>query len=159
MRETDLTTSDGLTLYQTIRRQSDGQYWTGSVFEAFNAAHWTSYAQALAKLVISAGTQANYHADFPALAAGTYLTDVFVQAGSSPAVTDGPPRWTGEIEWDGSAEIVLSRISAKTDGLQFDGNGFLKSAAQSLPNPSPAGYGATTTSETISASSESVRVG
>lgn len=162
-REIDLTTSDGLTLYAVIHRKRDGQYWTGTgtAFEARNNAHWATpgYCVALNKDVISAGVQANYSADFPALPADAYAVEIYTQAGGSPAPSDGVPRWEGSIEWDGTAEIRLARATAQTDKLQFDGSGFVKSSAQSLPSPAPSGYGATVTNDQISVDSESVRVG
>lgn len=103
MRETDITTLDGLTLYQTVRN-SLGQYWTGTVFENRNASNWSEYAESLTKSVISANVQANYSANFPSLPAGTYRVDVYVQSGGSPAITDGAPRWSGQVFWNGNTD-------------------------------------------------------
>jgi hypothetical protein len=109
-RETDIITADGLTLYQTIRRSSDGEYYNGASFEVFNAGHWTSYATALNKTVLSSGLLADYAANFPTLAAGQYQVEIYRQAGGSPALGDGPPRWVSIIAWNGAAEVTVQNV-------------------------------------------------
>ncbi len=110
-RETNINTVDGLALYQTIQRAADGFYWTGSVFEAYNASHWPIYAFALTKVVLVANVEAEYYANFPSVAAGLYRINVYAQVGGSPANTDGPPRYQGDLEWNGSAELNFVNLS------------------------------------------------
>jgi len=128
-RETNITTADGLTLYQTIEQQSTGQYWNGAAFEPFAAAHWHNYALSLTKTVLSANVQANYSLDFPAAiaTAGSYQVNVYIQCGSAAAPTDGPPQWAAQIDWTGTGES-----SAEPDNAS--GNGSVAITAESDPS-------------------------
>lgn len=99
--EIGLAWTPGATLYAIVRTAT-GRYALGTTPEAFDAAHWASYAIALAELATGSG---QYAGDFPALPAGIYAVDVYAQAGSSPAPSDGPPLATGQMQWGGTAEV------------------------------------------------------
>lgn len=80
--------TSGVTVYAVRHNKLNGQVWNGSAFEVYNAAHWTTYAIALAE---QAGS-GYYAATAPAGTAGFLVSDAFYQqAGGTPATSDGPP--------------------------------------------------------------------
>ena len=80
--------TSGVTVYAVRHNKLNGQVWNGSAFEVYNAAHWSTYAIALAE---QAGS-GYYTATAPAGTAGFLVSDAFYQqAGGSPATSDGPP--------------------------------------------------------------------
>lgn len=101
------TLPDGLTVYFTLVDLSTGKYYypVTPIFETYNASHWTSYALPTTKQVISAGGNANYYADMPAVAAGAYQIVMYYQVGGSAAATD-TAEWSTVIQWDGAKEVA-----------------------------------------------------
>lgn len=80
--------TSGVTVYAIRRNKLNGQVWNGGAFEAYNAAHWTSYAITLAEQASSG----YYFVAAPAGTAGFLVSDSFYQqAGGSPATSDAPP--------------------------------------------------------------------
>ncbi len=80
----------GLNIYAAQINRLTGQWWytVTPAWEAFNAAHWLSYAIALAE----AGASGYYSAARPTGVAGSLVTDIFYsRAGGSPAIGDAPP--------------------------------------------------------------------
>lgn len=98
-------TTSGQTLYAVLRN-SAAQVWSTptQAFEAYNSAHWTSYALALSEQ----GASGYYVASFPvAIAApGRYSIEIRVQSGASPALADSVLTG-GSLVWNGSAEVVV----------------------------------------------------
>jgi len=79
------------TLYAVIRALSGSfTYSDGTTEEAFNAAHWTTYAMALTKGGAATSGVAEYRATWPALLSGHLyrIVDVYVRGGVTPATTD-----------------------------------------------------------------------
>ncbi len=95
----------GLTFYRIIRN-SAGLFVNGTTPEAYNPSNRTTYAVSVPETPASSG---QYSVSFPALATGLYLVDVFLQAGGSPAVSDGV-RWSGEYDWSGTAFRHLDAV-------------------------------------------------
>lgn len=108
--ETNIITADQLTLYQLVRRASDGHYYNGSGFEAFNVSHWSTYVTPLTRVTLVANISAMYSGSFPVVAAGLYYVDVYVQAGESPVASDSPPRWEGQMPWGGTSEVSVTSL-------------------------------------------------
>lgn len=77
--------STGQTLYAVITNRLNGQVWTGSAFENYNSAHWSSYAIALTEQ-----TPSGYYMVARPSGVSGYLTSerIYQQAGGSPADTD-----------------------------------------------------------------------
>jgi hypothetical protein len=99
-------------VYVVIER-ADGQMWRSdmSVFEAFNAANWSSYAVGAA--VVDAGGR--WRANFPPaiVAAGKFTYSAYYRAGASAAISDG---FIGSdiLEWDGTQEVLVQSRSSHT---------------------------------------------
>lgn len=102
----------GQALYAVIRRQVDLKAWNGSAFEAFQLAHWTSYAVPLAE---SPTGSYEYTEDFPATItdAGDYPVTIYQQSGGAAAASDFVLA-TGVVVWDGSAEVTFSSLFLDT---------------------------------------------
>lgn len=78
----------GATLYAIVRNSLTGQVWNGSAFEAYNGAHWSTYAIALTEQ----GSSGFYSVARPAGLAGYLTTEcIYQQGGGSPATSDAPP--------------------------------------------------------------------
>jgi hypothetical protein len=110
--EISLAYTSGVNLYAVIRTTT-GSYLVAAAPEAFDAAHWSTYALALTQV----GTSGQFFADFPAAAAGDYLVDVYLRAGGSPAASDGPPIASGAIGWTGTApatNVNVTRLLGST---------------------------------------------
>ena len=119
--EISIIDADNLTYYAVVRNA--GQYLNGTALEAYNTAHWSSYAIAMTKTVQSAGVSAEYQADFPAAPAkvAPYRVDVYLQAGGSPSVSaDGKPVYSGQIFWNGSAETNLANVITSNPAIQHN---------------------------------------
>lgn len=104
----------GLTLYAIIHNLSTNQVWRTdtNVWEAYNSAHWTSYALALAEQASSG----YYSAAYPAGITNTLTSEaIYVQAGGSPALSDAP-----------------SIASLQSQGVNANGIGFNALAAGNL---------------------------
>lgn len=87
----------GRTLYAVVRNTA-GQVWNGTSFEAYNASNWATYDIALTEQ----STSGYYVGNFPAVAAGVYPVEVRHQSGGGPAVGDTVVG-DGAIDWTGSA--------------------------------------------------------
>lgn len=107
--EITLGYTTGATLYAVVT-SSTGSYWNGTAFEGFVAGHWSTYAIALAE----ASGSGQYFGNFPAAGGGAYTVEIYAQAGGSPATTDGPPIATGQMQWNGTAEVPLSSLATFT---------------------------------------------
>jgi len=78
--------TSGVTIYAVIHDQSNN-LWNGSSFEAYNSAHWTSYAIAFTEQ----GSIGYYSALVPAgIPVGSYSFTAYQQLGGTPATTDTP---------------------------------------------------------------------
>jgi len=95
----------GATLYAHLL-DATGQVWNGAAFEAPVNVNWLDYDLLMAE----AGTTGYYFVSMPGAAAGSYSFVVFHQAGGAAAVGD-TAIGEGLIQWDGSAEILLSDLS------------------------------------------------
>jgi hypothetical protein len=89
----------GKTVYADYQNAS-GQWWTGTVFEAFNSAHWTTYAQTCTEQ----GATGIYATTVPSLAAAAYVVTYRERQGVSPAVSD-PLIGYSNLPWSGSARL------------------------------------------------------
>lgn len=90
----------GETLYVSVLSGALRWHTGDEAFEAYNAAHWTSYDVALTEQ----GTSGSYFGDFPtAIPSGTYSLELRRQMGDSPAVTD-PILASETLAWDGDSE-------------------------------------------------------
>lgn len=123
--EYENTGKSGATLYAVVRSKA-GQWWNGAAFEAYNAAHWASYA---ATAVQEQGASGYFTGATPALAAGAYTVGVRQKAGGTAAPSD-PSLATFEAYWDGAAWHA---------GPAY---------ADQLPAPPPDGYGPAATTGT-----------
>jgi len=92
--------TSGATLYAVVRN-SAGQLWNGSAFEAYTAANWTTYAVTMTEQ----GASGFYVGNFPVTVKGVYNVEARQRAGGSPAVTD-PPVGGGSVQWNGSALVI-----------------------------------------------------
>lgn len=109
----DLGGVTGKTIYFIIRNAA-GQVWKTTLFEAFNAANWTSYAVAASEQ----GTTGYYSATFPAaITAGKYSIVAHRQVGGSPATTD-PVFGVGIYYWNGTSE--QADIASIIEGYRLD---------------------------------------
>jgi len=99
------------TIYAVIRNQA-GQFYAAATPEAFESANWATYDIALAQVDATSppsSGNAAYKGTFPAVAAGFYWLDVYVQAGANPAQTD----WRASsrlLYWNGTALVPASAI-------------------------------------------------
>ncbi len=78
------------TIYAIVRNMA-GQFLAAATAEAFESANWATYDIALAQVDVTsppASGNAALQGTFPALAAGFYWLDIYIQAGGSPAQTD-----------------------------------------------------------------------
>lgn len=109
----DVAGQTGRTIYFVIRNSS-GQVWNGSAFEAFNPSNWATYDVAATEQ----GTSGYYSATFPGgIMAGKYSIVAHRQVGGSPATTD-PVFGVGIYYWTGSAEE--QGIRATLEDLRLD---------------------------------------
>lgn len=92
-------------LYAVAYSVTTGLYVIGTSLEAYNAAHWTSYANALA----FDSTTNLYYTNFPAVANDDYDVRIFEQLGAFPATSDaaGDPLAEGIFTWTGSASVTI----------------------------------------------------
>jgi len=95
----EIGTQTGLTLYAVIRNSS-GQVWNGSAFEAYNSSNWSTYDVAMTEQ-----SQSGYYTGtFPAaITTGKYSFMVHLQQGGSPALGD-PIYGGGNVAWNGTIE-------------------------------------------------------
>lgn len=104
--------SSGVTVYAILRNSLNGQVWNGGAFEAYNVAHWASYAITLAEQS-SSGV---YIAARPAGVAGFLVSEAFYQqAGGSPASSDAPPYLLGQSGGVNVAAIAGDASAAPTN--------------------------------------------
>lgn len=109
-------------LYALVYRQSDGYIYDvgDTAFEAVGT--WNDARADECDIAMSSSGFGDMHfADFPSVAAGTYLVEIRERLGASPD-TDDPPVAQGILFWDGSAEITgyssdvdLTSIETKID--------------------------------------------
>jgi len=86
--EIQLIHDDGAETVYAIVRDMLGNWYHGTNPEAFDDANWGDYDIALAEVHAAASGNVAVQATFPAVAAGFYWLDVYVQAGANPAQTD-----------------------------------------------------------------------
>lgn len=94
------------TIYAIVRNM-DGQFLAGATPETFESANWATYDIALAQVDASSpppSGNAAYQGSFPALDAGFYWLDVYLQAGASPAQTDARLQ-SALYYWDGASLV------------------------------------------------------
>ena len=73
----------------TIVRNMAGQFYAGATAEAFESANWATYDIAMAEVDAGgAGVNVALQGTFPAVAAGYYWVDFYIQAAGAPASTD-----------------------------------------------------------------------
>lgn len=101
--------------YAVVRRLSDGYVWNGSTFVVSNDSSYASYDITINATANDAGL---FIADFPALitAAGIYAAELFETAGAT-RTADELPILSGQIAWDGSAEVHLMSIDTLLDTI------------------------------------------
>jgi hypothetical protein len=107
----------GRTVYFTWEDAS-AELWNNATddFEARVAANWTSlkYCHAATEKTVVGAAYSEYVATLPAeiVTAGRYRWTAYDQAGGSPAVGDD---WvsSGHVDWNGTAEIVLSSVATQ----------------------------------------------
>jgi len=79
--------TSGSTLYAILRDRLTGHVWNGTAFEAFNSAHWSSYAIPLTEQ----SPTGYYTASRPSGVSGFIVSEsIYQQAGGSPATSDSP---------------------------------------------------------------------
>jgi hypothetical protein len=86
--EIQLIHDDGAETVYAIIRDMTGNWYHGTNPEAFDDANWGDYDIALAQVHACASGSVAVQGTFPAVAAGFYWLDVYVQAGANPAQTD-----------------------------------------------------------------------
>lgn len=96
----------GKTVYFLLRN-SVGQVWNGSAFEAYQTANLGNYDIAAAEQGTASGF---YVGDMPSVAAGTYGVVAKERAGGSPAEVDVSVGH-GTLEWGGSAVIDVNAVA------------------------------------------------
>jgi hypothetical protein len=100
--EIQIIHDDGAETLYAIVRDLVGNWYHGTNPEAFDDANWGDYDIALAEVHACAGGNVAVQGTFPAVAAGFYWLDVYVQAGANPAQTDW--RLASILYyWDGAA--------------------------------------------------------
>jgi len=75
------------TVYALVRNMA-GQFYAGATPETFTVANWATYDIALAEVDAAGSGTVALHGTFPAVAAGFFWVDFYVQAGGAPASTD-----------------------------------------------------------------------
>lgn len=110
------------TLYAHVFRPSDGYIYDegDAAFEAIGT--WNDTRAGQCDIGMSATADMHF-ANFPSVAAGTYVIQVKLQAGGSPD-TDDVPLAHGAIYWDGSAEITAASLADHATDIK--GTGFVK---------------------------------
>jgi hypothetical protein len=86
--EIQLIHDDGAETVYAIVRDTAGNWYHGTNPEAFDDANWGDYDIALAEVHACTSGNVALQANFPAIAAGFYWLDVYIQAGANPAQTD-----------------------------------------------------------------------
>ncbi len=82
------SSATGSTVYATVRSSAGRTYWNGSALETLTVANWGNYDIAMPETPASSYF---YVGDWPAAltTVGWYYVDVYLQAGASPAISDG----------------------------------------------------------------------
>lgn len=94
----------GNTLYGIVRKHSDSTVWndSNSAWETWSDSYVPDYNLAMAD-----GDGDFYKADFPSgIGAGLYPINIYSRQGSDPNNDDDILVGTGDIVWDGSAEVT-----------------------------------------------------
>jgi hypothetical protein len=105
--EIQATYASGRTLYALIRN-SVGQIWNGSGWEAYTTSHLSTYVQSMTEQGSASGY---YVGTFPStIAAGIYAIVVKQQLGGSAAETD-PVAASGDLQWNGTYPLPLSDVA------------------------------------------------
>jgi hypothetical protein len=110
------------TLYAIVRNQA-GQFYAGATPETFEAANWATYDIALAAVDTTsppATGNVALQGTFPAVAAGVYWLDLYVQAGASPAQTDYRIA-SMLVEFDGTVGHTLTQPEASAANIDSTG--------------------------------------
>jgi hypothetical protein len=98
-------------LYAVVSKAADANVWNRntSTWQVWNDANEPNYA-----ITLSLSHKDYYTASFPTgiTAAGVYPVNIYKQQGTSPNVTNDLLVGSGEIAWNGSAEITS--ITTKT---------------------------------------------
>lgn len=103
----------GITAYCVIRNSS-GQCWNGTGFEAFNASNWGNYPIALTEDRSGGLGSGYYKSAFPSgIVAGKYTESFYQQLGVGPAFGDtnigsGGIYWNGTVEEQGVGIVVAA---------------------------------------------------
>jgi len=102
------------TVYAIVRGMA-GQWYAGATPENFESANWATYDIALTAVdTTSPPTTGNValQGTFPAIAAGVYWIDTYVQAGANPAQTDY--RLASRlVHWTGAAVTPAAGVEAQ----------------------------------------------
>lgn len=120
MNPIETTYSTGSTLYAVVHH-TDGRIWNdvAQAYQAYNGASWAQYAIPLTEQ----GSSGYYRADFPAAAAGDFLTTevVYNQAGVAPDTVDAPATGIGQSQGVDVAAIAKSVVAAARLALSLGG--------------------------------------
>jgi len=103
------TYNTGANLYTLVFNAAGQVYYpVGGAFETYGTG---GHVQDDYDIVLSeVGTTGQYRGTFPVVAAGVYSVVMFLRIGASPASTDTIIGSTGEMHWDGAAEIDASAL-------------------------------------------------
>ena len=112
---------DGDNLYALVRQPSDAFIWDvgDSQFEAVGT--WNDARAGECDIALTGYNGELYMAGFPSAAAGRYIINIYLRAGASPAITDAL-LGTGEIIWNGSAEVTVIDTSGQVDVGTIEGS-------------------------------------
>ena len=87
--EIQIIHDDGAETVYAIVRDMTGRWYVAAAAEAYTIANWATYDIAMAEVDAGgAGVNVALQGTFPAVAAGYYWIDFYVQAGGTPASTD-----------------------------------------------------------------------
>jgi hypothetical protein len=94
----------GLNVYGALRSRTTGQFWNGAGMEAYQDAHWSTYAVTMPET----GTSGIYLFTAPgALPVDSYDLLVKQRLGGAPALSDSGI-WSVSGSWDGGQFLPLS---------------------------------------------------
>ena len=98
---------DGHTLYAIVRDDT-GQIWDvgDGAFEAVGT--WNDARVGECDIALTAKDGELYLGDFPNAANGTYIVEIYSQAGANPDTDDDDFIGGEEFVWDGSTAVVIS---------------------------------------------------
>lgn len=117
--------TSGLNVYAILRRVSDGQYWTGSGYEVFNASNWTTYAQALTEQGSTGVYAGTFSPDD-----GNYSFDARKRVGASAATTDALIATSGTFAVSDGIETVF--VGGPVESVEGDVGGNIVGSVSSV---------------------------